>query len=66
MNKLRYFRFFAGKSLDEIAQAANISIAKLSRAERGFANLSESEKELVAKALSIEMGAIFPKSEEKR
>lgn len=63
MNKLRYFRFLSGKSLDELAKEAGISQSKASRAERGFAKLNEDEKELIAKALGVEMRVVFPPEE---
>lgn len=66
MDKLKYLRFhrlFSEKSLDELAQAANISRSKLSRAERGFAELNENEKELIAKALNVRVEALFPEEE---
>ena len=60
MNGLRYFRFLAEKSLDELAKKVGTSPSKLSRAERGFAKLNEDEKKLIAKALDVKVGALFP------
>jgi transcriptional regulator with XRE-family HTH domain len=59
MNKLRYLRFLSGKSLDALAKEAGISQSKASRAERGFAKLSEDEKKAVALALGFPVEDVF-------
>ena len=61
MHPMRVKRFFKGISLDELGARVGIDQGKLSRAERGYATLTEDEKKRLADALNIAVEEIFPK-----
>jgi len=58
MNKIRFFRMMAGKSQEELAFAAKVSQAKISRLERNVAILDKKEMKRICDVLGIEEQAI--------
>ena len=59
LKKLRAIRALQGVSQDEIAVSVGISQAKLSRAERGYLQLTAEEKEKIAKVLDLKPEQLF-------
>lgn len=57
--RLRALRHLAGKSQELLAFQANVSQAKISRAERGVYKLNEEEKEKIAEALETSPEELF-------
>jgi len=61
MNRIRYLRLMAGKTLDHISQETGIDIPRLSRIERSLSRpINEKEKKMLALAFGLPVGAIFP------
>jgi len=59
MHPMRVQRFFKGLSLDELQFRTAINQGRLSRIERGFAVAKDHEKELIARALGVQVKEIF-------
>ena len=59
---IKFIRKITGFSQSEVAQAAGFSRGKLSLAERGYARLSDDEKEKIANFFQIDVERIdWPK-----
>lgn len=59
IKKLRYFRVIQGFSQDQVAAAADVTQAKISRAERGYGRLSSEEREKIAGFLGCQPDELF-------
>lgn len=59
-NKLKEIRFFAKKTQDQLHIETGICQAKISRIENGYAQPSEEEKRLIARAMKESISKIFP------
>ena len=60
MNRLRYLRLMAGKTLDNISQETAIDVPRLSRIERNLGSqVNEKEKKMLALAFGLPIGALF-------
>jgi transcriptional regulator with XRE-family HTH domain len=57
---LRAERERAGLSQDELAARVQVSQSKISRAERGYSSFTRSERQALARALRVDVEAIFP------
>lgn len=62
LKRLRYLRAAQGLSQDQVASTANVSQAKISRAERGFAKLGTEEQKRIASLFSCSIGELFPEA----
>ena len=56
--RLRTIRTQQGLSLDELGRRVQIERTRLSRAERGYSKLSESELERLASALNVSLDTL--------
>jgi transcriptional regulator with XRE-family HTH domain len=61
MNYLKFFRFFEGKSQDNLSQQTGINQTRISRIEREIVAPNGKEKRLLAMALGRKLRAVFPK-----
>lgn len=55
-SKLRVLRYLAGKSQQLLAFQANVSQAKISRAERGLYKFNDKERDRISKILAKSLG----------
>ena len=62
LKRLRYLRAAEGLSQDQVASTANVSQAKISRAERGFAKLRPEEQKRIASIFGCKPGELFPEA----
>jgi len=66
ISRLRHERVIRGLSLDQIFVALGIDITKLSRAERGFITLRDSEIAQLAEFYKVPAKELFPPISTKR
>ncbi|HUU51374.1 MAG TPA: helix-turn-helix transcriptional regulator [Nitrospinota bacterium] len=59
-NKLKYLRFFLGKSQEQLAQEAGLSQSQISRIERGYIKPQKEDRKKLSIILGVEEKAIFP------
>ncbi len=60
VSPLRVARLLAGRSLDDVAKAAGMDAGHLSRAERGFADLTPERRRRLAHVLGVRVGDLAP------
>lgn len=59
-NNLKLYRFFSGKSQQQLAKELNVSQPKISGVERGFFKLKKEDEKKAAKILGYKVEQIFP------
>ena len=58
-NQLRYFRFFNGKTQQQLSKESGISQAKISNIERGVTDPQKEDKKALSMVLGVSAEALF-------